>query len=91
MAKAVFTYGLLDKRLHALGFTSRTQKGKARIYRHEATGASVILPDAPFQEEVPAHHLVVARHVLRDHELGDLGEPRREPRVGNSFDSRHAS
>ena len=74
MRKAAFTYGLLDERLRALGFTAHTQKGKARIYRHKPTGASVILPDAPFAEEVLPHHLVVARHVLKEHNLGDLDQ-----------------
>jgi predicted RNA binding protein YcfA (HicA-like mRNA interferase family) len=74
MRKAAFTYGLLDERLRNLGFTARTQKGKARIYRHEQTGASVILPDAPFDEEVLPHHLVVARHVLKEHNLGEIDQ-----------------
>jgi hypothetical protein len=74
MRKAAFTYGLLDEKLRALGFTARSQKGKARIYRHEQTGASVILPDAPFEEEVLPHHLAVARHVLNEYHLGDICE-----------------
>lgn len=69
MPKTVFTYGLLDERLRTLGFTAHTQKGKARIYRHYKTGASVILPDTPFDEEVLPHHLSVIRHVLREHDL----------------------
>jgi predicted RNA binding protein YcfA (HicA-like mRNA interferase family) len=74
MPEAAFTYGLLDERLRALGFTARTRKGKARIYRHEQTGASVILPDAPFDEEVLPHHLLVTRHVLNEHNLGDIDQ-----------------
>jgi hypothetical protein len=72
MPKAALTYGLLDERLRALGFTARTQAGKARIYRHEPTGASIILPDAPFEQEVLPHHLVVARRVLKEYDLADL-------------------
>lgn len=72
MSNATFTYGVLDRRLRTLGFTARTEKSKARIYRHEQTGASVILPDAPFDEEVLPHHLVVARRALKEHDLGDL-------------------
>ena len=79
MHKTALTYGLLDKRLRALGFGALTQKGKARIYRHEQTGASIILPDAPFGEEVLPHHLVVARRVLKDHNLGDLDEGQVNP------------
>ena len=72
MGKATLTYGLLDERLRALGFTAHTQMGKARIYRHEPTGASIILPDAAFDQEVLPHHLVVARRVLREYDLADL-------------------
>ncbi len=71
MPKTAFTYGLLDERLRALGFTAHTQKGKARIYRHDKTSASIILPDAPFEEEVLRHHLAVIRHVLKEHNLDD--------------------
>jgi predicted RNA binding protein YcfA (HicA-like mRNA interferase family) len=71
MSKATFTYGDLDKRLRALGFTVRTLKGKARVYRHE-TGASVYLPDTPLESEVMWHHVVAARHVLDDYNLGEL-------------------
>lgn len=60
------TYGALDKVLGILGFTSRTQKGKARIYRNETAGAAIILPDIPFEQEVLPHHLTVVRHNLKD-------------------------
>lgn len=72
MTKPLFTYGLLDERLHGLGFKSTIQKGKARIYRHEAS-AKIILPDAPFEEEALPRHLAVVRQVLREHDLGELG------------------
>jgi predicted RNA binding protein YcfA (HicA-like mRNA interferase family) len=67
-----FTYGVLDKRLRDLGFAAHTQKGKARVYKHELTGATVILPDAPFTTQVLPHHLVVVRRVLSEYDLGDL-------------------
>jgi predicted RNA binding protein YcfA (HicA-like mRNA interferase family) len=72
MSESAFTYGLLDQRLRDLGFAAHTQKGKARVYRHEPTGATVILPDAPFEEQVLPHHLVVVRRVLGEYDLGDL-------------------
>ena len=72
MHKEALTYRRLDERLRALGFSVRTQKGKVRIYRHEQTGASVILPDAPFDQEVLPHHLAVTRHALREYDLADL-------------------
>jgi hypothetical protein len=79
MGKRTFTYGMLDARLRALGFTAHTQKGNARIYRHTQTGASVMLPDTPFADEVRPHHLVVARRVLNEHELGDLDAAQNNP------------
>ena len=72
MRKTAFTYGQLDEKLRALGFTVHTQKGKARIYTHEQTGARVILPDVSFDEKVWPPNLVAARHVLDDYSLGDL-------------------
>jgi predicted RNA binding protein YcfA (HicA-like mRNA interferase family) len=72
MPKAAFTYHDLDERLRALGFSVHTQKGRARIYRHEQRGASVILPDAPFDEEVLPHHLAVTRHALQEYDMADL-------------------
>lgn len=70
--KSTFTYGLLDERLRSLGFTVRTQKGKARIYRHEETGASILLPDVPFEEQITPHHVAVALHALKEHSPVDL-------------------
>jgi predicted RNA binding protein YcfA (HicA-like mRNA interferase family) len=72
MSEPELTYGTLDKQLRDLGFGAHTQKGKARVYRHERTGATVILPDAPFEEAVLPHHLVVVRRVLSEYDLGDL-------------------
>jgi predicted RNA binding protein YcfA (HicA-like mRNA interferase family) len=72
MQKAIFTYHDLDERLRALGFSVHIQKGRARIYRHEQRGASVILPDVPFDEEVLPHHLAVTRHALQEYDMADL-------------------
>lgn len=72
--RAAFTYRHLDKRLQALGFTVHTQKGKARIYYHEDTGALVTLPDTSFEDEVIRWHLMAARHALEIHDLGELDE-----------------
>lgn len=72
MRKPTFTYRDLDDRLRSLGFTAHTLKGKARVYRHEQTGASVFLPDTPFEAEVMWRHLVAARHMLDDYNLGEL-------------------
>lgn len=86
MPKGALTYGWLDDRLRALGFRTHTQKGKARIYRHDATGASIILPDAPFTDDVLPPHLVVARRALKEYNLGDLDEAQVLPmKTSNSY------
>jgi hypothetical protein len=71
MPETAMTYGQLDEALRSLGFAPRTLEGKARIYKHEATGATVILPDALFGEAVLPHHLIVVRTVLREHDFAD--------------------
>jgi hypothetical protein len=72
MPDTTLTYGRLDRALRSLGFAARTVEGKARIYKHELTGATVILPDSPFEEPVIPHHLVVVDHVLDNFGLGHL-------------------
>lgn len=72
MPKTTFTYHQLDERLRALGFTVHTQKGKARIYRHEQTGVRIFLPDVSLNESVLPYHLAVARHFLEEYNLGDI-------------------
>jgi predicted RNA binding protein YcfA (HicA-like mRNA interferase family) len=74
MAETTMTFARLDSALRSLGFTVRTVKGKARIYKH-GTGATVILPDSPLEEFALPHHLVGTRHVLDDYGLGDLEHP----------------
>ena len=78
MANATYTYGLLDEKLRALGFIVYTHKDKARIYNHEQTGARIILPDAPFNEDVLPHHLAVVRHVLEEYNINDIDRGARE-------------
>ena len=72
MPKAAFTYRQMDEWLRALGFTAWAQEGKARVYKHEQTGARIFLPDILLEQEVLPHHLFVARHVLDDYGLGAL-------------------
>jgi hypothetical protein len=72
MAEPALTYGQLDEVLRTHGFVARGVESKARIYKHEVTGASVILPDAPFADAVLPHHLIVVRTVLKEF---DLPEP----------------
>ncbi len=68
MPEAPMTYSQLDEELRALGFTVRTVEGKARIYKHSGTGASVYLPDTGLGDPVIPHHLALVRSVL--HEFG---------------------
>ncbi len=72
MVEKNLTYGQLDEALRATGFVAYVAEGKARIYKHQATGAKVILPDSPFAEAVLPHHLIVVRTVFNEH---DLAEP----------------
>jgi len=72
MPDTTLTYGQLDEILRTHGFTVHTLEGRARIYKHETTEATVILPDSPFADNVLPHHLIVVRTVL--HEF-DLPEP----------------
>ncbi len=69
MGETVLTYGQLDEALRTHGFVGRTREGKARIYRHDTTGATVILPAAPLDESVLPHHLIVVRTVLSEFNL----------------------
>jgi hypothetical protein len=76
-----FTYRKLDQKLRALGFTVHMLEGnKGRFYKHEETGASIILPARPFDAEVLWHHVALARHVLDDYGLGELDEVRNSHR-----------
>jgi predicted RNA binding protein YcfA (HicA-like mRNA interferase family) len=68
MSEQPITYRRLDEMLHSLGFTSRTLKGKARIYKHPS-GATVIFPDSPLEDTVIPHHLVVLRTVLAEYDI----------------------
>jgi len=79
MPETPATYGSLDKKLRSLGFTSRTVEGKARIYTHEANGAKVILPDAPFSETVLPHHLIVVQTVFEEYDIVDPADPTVKP------------
>jgi len=69
MAETAMTYSQLDEGLRALGFTVRTVEGKARIYKHSATGASVFLPDTDLGDSVIPHHLNLVRSVLNEFDI----------------------
>jgi hypothetical protein len=69
MAEA--TYGRLDEVLRSLGFSVRVVEEKTRIYKHEATGALVFLPERPAGESAIPHHLVAVRKILEDYGIAD--------------------
>jgi hypothetical protein len=61
------TYGQLDKVLRALGFTARvlTSKPKARVYKHEETGALISLGYYADSRPVRPHHLAAVQGTLK--------------------------
>ena len=75
MRDTVKTYGDLDEALRSLGFTARVVPAKARVYKQEATGATIILPEAAFGDPMLPHHLVVVRTVLKDYGISDPTDP----------------
>jgi hypothetical protein len=59
------TYGQLDSALRGLGFSARIDEAKprARVYEHES-GAILMLPAFPDDQEVYPHHLSAAEITL---------------------------
>lgn len=63
------TYGQLDEVLRSLGFTAWTNEQstpKARVYKHELTGALIVLPVMPRNKVAIGAHLVGVRSTLDD-------------------------
>jgi hypothetical protein len=71
MRKSNVTYGQLDGVLQSLGFSVRVEKGKRRLYKHEATGAVMSLPDRRPTELVGATHFAATRQVLSNFGIAD--------------------
>jgi hypothetical protein len=68
--------------LRSVGFSARTTPAQAKVYKQEATGATIILPDSPLRDSVLPHHLVVVRTVLKDYGISDPTDPTvKVPRV----------
>lgn len=65
------TYGRLDKTLRSLGFTLRVLEDRTHVYRHDATGALVIIPEFPADDVVTPHHLVAARSILEAYGIAE--------------------
>ena len=66
MKRAKLTYEQLDKALLSLGFTCRTDEDEpaTQIYKHEQTGALIMLPTLPKRDRVYEHHMIVVRITL---------------------------
>jgi hypothetical protein len=58
------TYGKLSKFLKSLGFSMYEPEPGTRVYKHEASGALVIMPIRKDRENVAIHHLVGTRMIL---------------------------
>jgi hypothetical protein len=59
------TYGRLEGALRSLGFSLRAVEEKNKVYRHEGTGALVVLPEFPPDDPVIPRHLLAVRAILQ--------------------------
>jgi hypothetical protein len=57
------TYGRLDQVLRSLRFAVRIAEG-ARVYKHEPSGALIVVPLAAEADKVLPHHLQTVRWTL---------------------------
>jgi hypothetical protein len=62
-------YGQVDRVLRGLGFTVRIDKGNehrpdARVYRHDQSGAVILLPVFQDEAAVLPHHMLTVRWTL---------------------------
>jgi hypothetical protein len=73
MNKTDVTYGQLDKVLHSLGFTCRLVNGDppVRLYDHKESGASIMIPPFPDDNQVLDYHLVTARVMLDEYGIAE--------------------
>jgi hypothetical protein len=65
------SYRQLDCVMLSLGFRVQVEKGKYRLYTHEATGALMTLPDRKLTELVSPMHLAGVRTVLANFGIAD--------------------
>ena len=71
MRKSNVSYGQLYGVLESLGFRVRVEKGKRRLYDHEATGAVMSLPDRRPTELAHATYLAAVQTVLSNYDIAD--------------------
>lgn len=65
------TYSRLDEVLRSLGFSVGEPEQGTRLYRHMETGAVIVLPILPDQDEVLPRHLVGVRMTLDGFGIAD--------------------
>jgi hypothetical protein len=65
------TYGQLHRVLRRRGFSVREREDRARVYRHEPTGAVVALPLFADNKAVIVGHLVGVRMTLAAFGIAD--------------------
>jgi hypothetical protein len=68
---AEVTYGRLDEVLRSLGFAVQSAEDNAQVYRHEGTGALIVLPTLVAGERVLPRHLVAVRMTLDAYGIAD--------------------
>jgi hypothetical protein len=75
MKRTGVTYGQLDRVLRSLGVSCRLVEGDppARVYEHNETGASFMIPPFPESDFVLDYHLVGARSTM---DLFGIADPK---------------
>ncbi|NEP62731.1 MAG: addiction module toxin, HicA family [Symploca sp. SIO2G7] len=63
------TFAELEKLLLKLGFTALPTTGNHQVFKHQGSGALVVLPDYLKQAWVDTTHLVAVRRILLEYEL----------------------
>jgi hypothetical protein len=73
MKRSDVTYGQLDKVLRSLGFSCQPAKHgpPGRVYKHQQTGAIVMLPPFAEKDRVYEYQLVTVRTELDNFGLAD--------------------
>jgi hypothetical protein len=68
------TYERLNQILQSLGFSLPVDEKGTRVYRHEGTGALIIMPARKDHDLVPPHHVVGTRMILEAYGIMDPPE-----------------
>jgi len=69
MISRSITFAELEKWLLKLGFAASPTTGNHQVFKHQGSGALVVLPDYPKQAWVNTTHLVAVRRILLEYEL----------------------